>query len=265
MINTIVVPLDGSQLSHTAVPIANEIAAALDSSVLLLASGWGSTVEELQSYLNEKATSLSVPFDTSVVPNTFPATAIAGAVVGTEDAIVMATHGRTGFGKALLGSIAEDVLKRSDHPVLLVGPAARPFSTFCGTTMVVTTDGSPISAMILPRSARWAKALSMSIVVISATAGGGTPLGGAEPDNLARAVESAIAFFSQEGIPARSETVIGANAADAVSDWVNANDVAMVAMATHGRGGLARTALGSTTMRTVHKCHCPVLVQKPVR
>ena len=63
---------------------------------------------------------------------------------------------------------------------------------------------------------------------------------------------------------ARSETVIGADAADAVSDWVNANDVAMVAMATHGRGGLARTALGSTTMRTVHKCHFPVLVQKPV-
>lgn len=264
MINTIVVPLDGSDLSHTAVPIANEIAAALDSSVLLLASGWGSTVEELQSYLNEKATSLSVPFDTSVVPDTFPATAIADAVSDTEDAIVMATHGRTGFGKALLGSVAEDVLKRSDHPVLLVGPAAQPFSTFSGTTMVVTTDGSPISAMILPRSARWAKALSMSIVVISATAGGGTPLGGADPDNLARAVESAVAFFTQEGIAARSETVIGADAADAVSDWVNANDVAMVAMATHGRGGLARTALGSTTMRTVHKCHCPVLVQKPV-
>ncbi|MCE2808759.1 MAG: universal stress protein, partial [Actinobacteria bacterium] len=124
MINAIVVPLDGSELSHTAVPFANEIAAALDSSVLLLASGWGSTVEELQSYLNEKATSLSVPFDTSVVPDTFPATAIADAVMDTEDAIVMATHGRTGFGKALLGSVAEDVLKRSDHPVLLVGPAA---------------------------------------------------------------------------------------------------------------------------------------------
>jgi nucleotide-binding universal stress UspA family protein len=104
----------------------------------------------------------------------------------------------------------------------------------------------------------------MSIVVVSATAGGGSPLGGADPENLARAVESAVAFFAQEGIAARSETVIGADAAVAVSDWVNANDVAMVAMATHGRGGLARTALGSTTMRTVHSCYCPVLVQKPV-
>jgi nucleotide-binding universal stress UspA family protein len=264
MINTIVVPLDESDLSHAALPIANELAAALDSTVMLLASGWGSTVEELQSYLNDKAASLSVPFDTSVVPDTFPATAIAAAVNGTEDAIVMATHGRTGFGKALLGSVAEDVLKRSDHPVLLVGPGAKTFTTFNNTTMVVTTDGSPISAMILPRAARWAKALSMSIVVLSATAAGGSPLGGAEPDALANAVESAVSFFTREGIEARAESVIGTDAADAVAEWANANNAAMVAMATHGRGGLARTALGSTTMRTVHNCQCPVLVQKPI-
>lgn len=264
MITTIVVPLDGSDLSHAALPIANELAAALDSSVLLLASGWGSTVEQLQSYLDEKSGSLSVPFDTAVVPDTFPATAIADAVKGTEDAIVMATHGRTGFGKALLGSVSEDVLKRSDHPVLLVGPGAKSFTSFANATMAVTTDGSPISAMILPRAARWAKALSMSVVVLSATTAGGLPLGGAEPEALSNAVESAVAFFNREGIEARAESVVGADAADAVSDWANANNVEMVAMATHGRGGLARTALGSTTMRTVHNCHCPVLVQKPI-
>lgn len=40
MTNTIVVPLDGSELSQAALPIANELAAALDSSIVLLASGW---------------------------------------------------------------------------------------------------------------------------------------------------------------------------------------------------------------------------------
>lgn len=263
MITTIVVPLDGSELSHGALPIANEIAGALDASVLLLASGWGSTVEELETYLTERSASLSVPSSISVVPDTFPATAIAAAVNDTSDAIVMATHGRTGFGKALLGSVAEDVLKRSDHPVLLVGPKAAGPHAFTGATMAVTTDGSPISAMILPRAARWAKALAMDVVVISAVAGGGTPLGGADPETLSNAVASAVSFFEREGVTARSESVVGADAADAVADWANANNIAMVAMATHGRGGLARTALGSTTMRTVHNCACPVLVQKP--
>jgi len=264
MINTILVPLDGSELSQSALPIANELAEAVDASVMLLASGWGSTVAELEAYLNESATTLTAPSTISVVPDTFPATAIANAMNGPEDAVVMATHGRTGLGKALLGSVAEDVLKRSDHPVLLVGPKAVAFTSFRGSTMVVTTDGSPISAMILPRASRWAKALEMNIVVVSATAAGGTPLGGADPTALTTAVESAISFFTREGITARGETVIGADAADAVADWANENHAAMVAMTTHGRGGLARTALGSTTMRTVHKCHCPVLVQKPV-
>ena len=264
MITTIIVPLDGSELSHGALPIADELARSVDASLLLLASGWGSTVAELENYLNERATTLSAPSTISVVPDTFPATAIAGALKGSEDTVVMATHGRTGLGKALLGSVSEDVLKRSDHPVLLVGPKATTFRSFRGATMVVTTDGSPISAMILPCAARWAKALAMEVVVISAVAGGGTPLGGGDPDALAAAVESAISFFTREGIPAHGETVIGGDAADAVTDWANKHNVAMVAMTTHGRGGLARTALGSTAMRTVHNCHCPVLVQKPL-
>ncbi|CAB4798524.1 unannotated protein [freshwater metagenome] len=264
MINTIVVPLDGSDLSQAALPIANELAAALDSSIELLASGWGTTVEELIGYLDDQGASLTVPFKSSVVPDTFPATAIANAVNAPDDAIVMGTHGRTGFGKALLGSVAEDVLKRSNNPVLLIGPGAKPFTSFKGTTMVVTTDGSPISAMVLPRAARWAKALAMSVVVLSATAANGSPLGSADADVLANAVESAVGFFTRDGIEARPETVIGSDAAVAVSEWANANDVTLVAMATHGRGGLARTALGSTTMRTVHGCHCPVLVQKPI-
>ena len=264
MTNTIVVPLDGSELSQAALPIANELAAALDSSIVLLASGWGTTVEELIGYLDDQGVSLTVPFKSSVVPDTFPATAIANAVNAPDDAIVMGTHGRTGFGKALLGSVSEDVLKRSNNPVLLVGPQAKPFTSFKGSTMVVTTDGSPISAMVLPRAARWAKALGMKVVVLSATAAGGSPLGSADAGALANAVDSAVGFFAREGIEARSEIVVGSDAATAVSDWANDNDIALVAMATHGRGGLARTALGSTTMRTVHNCHCPVLVQKPV-
>jgi len=38
------------------------------------------------------------------------------------DLIVVATHGRTGFGKLLLGSVAEDILRHAPCPVLTVGP-----------------------------------------------------------------------------------------------------------------------------------------------
>jgi nucleotide-binding universal stress UspA family protein len=39
--------------------------------------------------------------------------------------VAMGTHGRTGLRRALLGSVAADVLRRSPVPVLLVGPGRR--------------------------------------------------------------------------------------------------------------------------------------------
>jgi nucleotide-binding universal stress UspA family protein len=41
------------------------------------------------------------------------------------DMIVLGTHGRTGTRKLLLGSVAEDIFRRSNIPVLTIGPAAR--------------------------------------------------------------------------------------------------------------------------------------------
>jgi len=38
------------------------------------------------------------------------------------DLIVLGTHGRTGFGKLLLGSVAENILRHAPCPVLTVGP-----------------------------------------------------------------------------------------------------------------------------------------------
>jgi len=47
-----------------------------------------------------------------------------GAIVQENeiDLIVLGTHGRTGLGKLLLGSVAEDILRHADCPVLTVGP-----------------------------------------------------------------------------------------------------------------------------------------------
>ncbi len=50
-------------------------------------------------------------------------TNLRGIVVENEiDLIVVATHGRTGLGKLLLGSVAEDILRHAPCPVLTVGP-----------------------------------------------------------------------------------------------------------------------------------------------
>jgi nucleotide-binding universal stress UspA family protein len=54
---------------------------------------------------------------------TEPATAIINAAREAKDAvIVMSTHGRTGMGRWIRGSVADRVLRHADRPVLLVRP-----------------------------------------------------------------------------------------------------------------------------------------------
>jgi nucleotide-binding universal stress UspA family protein len=55
--------------------------------------------------------------------------AVASAVEKNEiDLVVLGTHGRAGAAKLLLGSVAEQVFRLSDRPVLTVGPRVRPGS-----------------------------------------------------------------------------------------------------------------------------------------
>ena len=57
------------------------------------------------------------------------------------DVIVMGTHGRTGLGRLLMGSVAEQVVRRSECPVLTIShPPARsttPTEVFAGAGDIV--------------------------------------------------------------------------------------------------------------------------------
>jgi len=49
---------------------------------------------------------------------------VAGARAVGADLIAMSTHGRSGLGRLLFGSVAEQVLRRADVPVFLMRQAA---------------------------------------------------------------------------------------------------------------------------------------------
>jgi nucleotide-binding universal stress UspA family protein len=82
---------------------------------------------EARRYLEEAATGLRnrpLPIKVNIdVRVGDPASGIAmAAIEGAADLIVMATHGRTGLKRALLGSVARTVLRTSPTPVVLVHP-----------------------------------------------------------------------------------------------------------------------------------------------
>jgi nucleotide-binding universal stress UspA family protein len=257
MTAAVIVPLDGSDLSESALPVAEQLSSGLGGPITLLTSGWGSTVGDLESYLSANAAMLDGPCTTLIVPDTFPATAIANSVTTPLDIVVMATHGRSGIGRALLGSVAEDVLRNTANTVVLIGPKATEMTPLDGGTLIVTTDGSPRSAMILPTAARFAKALQLQVVVV--TVGGP---GGHETDELERAAAAAVGFFLSEGSDASHQHLIGTDVVASITALAKQLPAALIAMSTHGRGGIGRTTLGSTTMKVVHTGACPVIVER---
>jgi nucleotide-binding universal stress UspA family protein len=56
------------------------------------------------------------------------------------------------------------------------------------------------------------------------------------------------------------EVLHSSHPARIITEYASDNTASVIAMATHGAGGLRRFALGSTTMSVVHHAPCPVLV-----
>ena len=135
------VPLDGSPLAEAILPFLIDIAGPLDMSIVLLrvlepvsagvVEGVRQTLlnvgearaREAEEYLGSIATTLRARgVDVaSQVRSGRPDLQIVEAARDTSaDLIAMSTHGRSGLGRLLFGSVAEQVLRHADVPVFLM-------------------------------------------------------------------------------------------------------------------------------------------------
>jgi nucleotide-binding universal stress UspA family protein len=146
MYQRIVVPLDGSRWSESAIPRAAELARVHDAELILLhvyqpkggdyADQWAlagqqriadQPYEQMQEQLIALRNSLrqeGLRAREVIIRGGSPAQAICD-YVETEEGIslvVMSTHGRTGLARWLMGSVAQQVLKHARCPVMLVQP-----------------------------------------------------------------------------------------------------------------------------------------------
>jgi len=84
-------------------------------------------LRQVEAQLKQQRPNLGVTLDVRV-GDPAPGIAMAEITCGA-DLVVMATHGRTGIRRAVLGSVAGAVLTPGSVPVLLVSPAAAAVST----------------------------------------------------------------------------------------------------------------------------------------
>jgi nucleotide-binding universal stress UspA family protein len=149
LIERILVPLDGSPLSRSVVPYVEEMAVALDAGLVLhnavppldvypgvevMPARVGGLIDDLlaqgQSFLADVAKEIEGRGKVGVhstVTVGFPVEEITRVAHETKVGLIaMATHGRSGVNRWVMGSVADGVVRRSPLPCLLVRPRGVP-------------------------------------------------------------------------------------------------------------------------------------------
>ena len=262
---TVYVPLDGSERAQTALAPAVALADRTGAALVLVAAPFTDGSAEAPSrYLDAQVACIGRPARTWVIPEREPSEAVLLAASSPGALVCMATHGRGALAGAVLGSVAERVLRRSPTPVMLIGSEIDPaWRLGAEPTVVVGIDGSAparaaaVAAGDLARSAgacvRLLEVVRPSDVVVTGRA--------LEPD-VGR-LTSLAAELTAHGVAAGYEIVDGYDAADELVRSADDGGAAIIAVGSHGRSRFARAVLGSVSMRTVRRGRCPVLVVGP--
>jgi nucleotide-binding universal stress UspA family protein len=292
MYHTILVPLDGSAFSERALPMATTLARALRAQVILVRAASAAVfpgtdpteaqvqaVEEAQAYLSALAAGLS-EHDLNIevaVPYGDAAESILLEIgLRSADLVVMCTHGRSGLGRWIYGSVAEQVLAHSPAPVLLVRPTGE-VATLTPepeqTTLLVPLDGSAFAETALPHTAALARAFGGTILLLCAVEPPmvpytyqGVSLAPGASMEIAREAESYLEQVAQRLRSAGLSvlTVVREGwPADVIAYRGPALGPSLIVMATHGRTGVARLLLGSVALEVVRRSPLPVMLIRP--
>jgi nucleotide-binding universal stress UspA family protein len=300
MYKKILVPLDGSSVAEQVLPYARFLAGGLKVPVVLLGIV---DATELSSFMSkEKERYFDAMIEESAhrsedylkkIAQTFPRANVSFAVekgrageviIAKGDAdkqtlIAMATHGRSGINRWLLGSVAEKVLRGSANPLLLIrGRAeAQTEGEMTLKSVVVPLDGSEVAESILPAVIEIAKKLNIQTVLFracnvpySAFGGGGHSqyplinqlLGGIKAE-AREYLEAKTAELKNQGLDKVSYVLQEGIGADEIISFGQRTPDNMIAMCTHGWSGIKRWVLGSVTETVVRHSGDPVLVLRP--
>ena len=312
MYSCVLVPLDGSALAAQVLPYAGMVAKSTGATVLLLrvvnpfpgelvregisvyretdnqagalpsAADWEDVLSRINSdalaYLEEMAETIrsdGVTVET-VVKDGDPADCIleeANKDAGTL--IAMSTHGRTGVGRWLLGSVTDKMVRSGGHPMLIT--RAQEGGAHPVNRVVLSLDGTELSEQALPHAAEMGKSLGVGVTVLRAVSlnpygeafteyapiHASQDLTGDMESEAQEYVTAKVAELQAAGVADVTGSVVTGYPASVILDEVGDAGDKLVTMATHGRAGMARLLLGSVTDRVVRHSAGPVFVVRP--
>ncbi|WP_049890589.1 universal stress protein [Natrinema versiforme] len=182
--------------------------------------------------------------------------------------IAMGTHGRTGVNRYVAGSVTERVVRESPVPVLTTRATDRDEPIENYDEILLPTDGSDAAAVAVEHGlviAKQANARVHAVNIVNVNNVAASPHVAAPRDVLDAFESEGEAMTDAVATRARDADVDAVTAvregipSTGLLEYADENDIELIAMGTHGRTGLERYLLGSTTERTVRHADVPVL------
>jgi nucleotide-binding universal stress UspA family protein len=290
MIEKILLPLDGSALAERALPYALRLASATKARLVLMHATvpWviprspGFDVDAFARRL--RTGQVIVPFTSSqgveidAVTHDIFVDKVAEGICQTiveqaADLVVMATRSHGGLGRWLHGGVANQVLKLSPVPVVLVPPTCDQVWPDDGSLRIlIPLDGSRFAEEILEPVGNLAATLKAELILVGASG----PLESAYVHGVrtvgsgfGAALHATYEYLDDVATRLRAmgrTVVVDAEVGrpDVIIDSVSRTlHVDLIALATHGRTGVAHLAFGSVASDLLHASTVPLFLWRP--
>jgi nucleotide-binding universal stress UspA family protein len=310
MYKRILVPLDGSKLAEQVLPYVRVMAKTFQVPIILLKAFdlihppptdpshavymdrlfnyYRSDAEDYLGHAKSSLSGLGVPIYIAAPEGDAAVRIIAEAEKEPGTLIAMATHGRSGIPRMVMGSVTNRVLHAATDPMLIVRASSE--EDFAGQadlkTIIVPVDGSPLAEQVLLHAAHLAQILGLGVTLFRVTppmekyqgAMGVSRIdeaSGFQFDTyeglIKEADELALAYLDglekelyDLGVVSVTKRVVRGQVDDAIVNLARQMSGNLVVMTTHGRSGIGRWVLGSVADGVVRRSGNPVFVIRPV-
>lgn len=299
MLRSLMVPLDGSSLSEGSLPLAGEIARASGAAVHLAHvhvpyepdhllgntqfQFEGVNVEEYDaqhradeerylSSLSQRFSAEGASADAQVLDGRGIAERLAAHAVDVEaDLILMTTHGFTGLNRMWIGSVADEMIRQTPLPLFLLHPTqGAPREPPPIRHVLVPLDGSDLAEHVIGPASELARATGARMTlahVVAVPQYGTPPVLPSLSDGRRLPLETALEYLEdlaeslrEEGLAVDAHASHGSSPAEELARVAVELDADVIALATHGYGGVKRTLLGSVADKLLRSSPLPLLV-----
>jgi nucleotide-binding universal stress UspA family protein len=248
--------------------------------------------EGMQSYLNEIVQRVSanteISLSSAVLEGLVPGAIERHVTESGIDLVVMTTQGRGPLARFWLGSVADRLVRQLTIPILFVRAHGEELDLTNEPKIgrvLIPLDRSLLAEQILDPAAAIAAATNAKVTLLAVAhqftpetdASEGRSVSGIRPELLAQMRDidrqeraraedylHQLAERLKTRLPVETQVISHGQPATAILNEASALRTDLIALATHGRGGLRRVLLGSVADKVLRAATCSVLVYRPV-